>query len=167
MIIRGSREVNHPDSRKHIGSFIRRMGKARVMLVQENTSTAILEMSCEDIHESDELVPWQEIPIPMRVSMPEFRRYDVTPSGGSVGAVVAVADERFSVAEGHVVQTDLGAASGIAPGGVLPLYRDRRELPREQLGQAVILTVEPLTSTAKITLSVREIETGDRVEVIE
>jgi hypothetical protein len=167
MIIRDVREVKHPDSNQRIGSFIRRMGKARVMLTQENTSTAIIEMSCEDIHRSDELVPWQEIPIPMRASMPEFRRYDVTPSGGAIGAVVSVADNRFAAGEGHVMHTDLGAASGIAPGEVLTLYRERTELPREQLGQAVILTVEPLTSTAKITMSVREIATGDRVEIVE
>ena len=103
----------------------------------------------------------------MRASMPEFRRFDVTPSGGAVGAVVAVADNRFSVGEGHVMHTDLGAASGVAPGEVITLYRERKELPRQQLGQAVILTVEPLTSTAKIMLSVKEISTGDRVETAE
>ena len=38
---------------------------------------------------------------------------------------------------------------------------------RNVIGQAVILTVEPLSSTAKIMNSVRETEVGDRVEVIE
>jgi hypothetical protein len=54
----------------------------------------------------------------------------------------------------------------VVPGDVLLLYRERgKGLPRVNLGQAVVLTVETETSTAKIMLSSRESEIGDRVEV--
>jgi hypothetical protein len=165
-ILRPTRQVLYPGTKKVLGQFIRRMGRARVMLTQENTSTAIIEMACEDIHENDQLVAWRSIPIPMLESMPVFDQYDVTPSGGPVGQIVYQADDRIHVAQGHVIQTDLGVASGVEPGDVLTLFRERSELPRSNLGQAVVLTVEPMSCTAKITGSVRETAVGDGVEVM-
>ena len=159
------RDVAHPVSNDRVGSFVKRLGRVRVMLAHENSSTAMIEMSCEDIRDSDELVPWEEIPIPMRRELPTFNRYDADPSGGATGHVVFVADDRMSVAEGDIVQVDLGIASGVEPGDVLTLYREREELPRTNLGQGIVLTVEGTTSTVKLIDSVIETEVGDRVEV--
>ena len=47
--VRKTREVKHPATGQQMGSFVQRLGKVRVMLTQENTSTAVIEMSCEDI----------------------------------------------------------------------------------------------------------------------
>jgi hypothetical protein len=70
------------------------------------------------------------------------------------------------VGEGNVIFTDLGRHTGVAPGDVLVLFRERPEgLPRMMLGQAVVLTVETETSTAKIMSSTRESEIGDWVEI--
>ena len=66
----------------------------------------------------------------------------------------------------NIIYSDLGVASGVKPGDVLSVFRDNGELPRMMIGQAVVLTVEPLTSTAKMTHAVRESYPGDRVEVI-
>jgi hypothetical protein len=177
-IIRKTREVSHPETGADLGSFVRRMGKIRVLAAQEITATAVIVDACEDIHMSDEIVPWQEIPIPLMASMPEFDRYDVTPSGGHQGYVVALRDDIHAnspevagdmgvhaVGTGHVIYTDLGDGLGIEPGNVLTLFRENGELPRLMLGQGVVLTVEEGTSTVKITNSVREVYTGDRVEV--
>jgi hypothetical protein len=165
-VIRPTIDVGHPANETPLGVFVRRLGKARVLAVQETTSTVILEMSCEDIRDGDELVPWREIPIPRLASFPAFDRYASDPSGGPPGYVVAVRDHLAAVGVGHVIYTDLGQASGVRPGTVLNLYRDQEGLPRLMLGQAVILTVESGTSTAKVSLSVREVGPGDRVEVI-
>jgi hypothetical protein len=166
-VIRETREVKHPESSRRIGTFIRRLGRVRVMVAQEETATAVIETACEDVRHSDELVPFEEIPIPEMESMPPFDRYDAEPSGRQIGWIVAVADDRVSVATDHIIQTDLGMASGVNPGDVLTIYRDQVDLPRILIGQAVILTVEPLSSTAKIMNSVRECGVGDKVEVIE
>jgi len=159
-------DVMHPVTGKTMGPFIRRLGRVRVMIAQENTATAVIDMACEDVWPSDELVPWREIPIPVLDAMPPFDRYDVTPSGGPAGTVVFVTDNLRNAAKGHVIQTDLGLASGVRPGDVLTLYRERQDLPRANTGQAVVLTVEPLSCSAKITTSVREIEKGDAVEIV-
>jgi hypothetical protein len=165
-VVRKTGQVRHPGTGQLMGDFIQRLGKVRVMLTQEDTSTAVIEMSCAEMARSDELIPWSPIPIPMRSSMPDFDRYDPTPSGGPTGVVVAFPEQRMNAAEGHIVQTDLGLASGVQPGDVLTLYRPQPELPRMQLGQAVVLTVEPTSSTVVVQLSVRELTVGDGVEVV-
>lgn len=165
-ILRWTEPVYHPTTNEELGTLVRRMGKARVMLAHDNTSTAVIEMSCEDIHEGDDLVPWETIPVPMMSSLPEFDRYDPTPSGGPTGQIVAARDDLAAVGAGHVIFTDLGQHAGAAPGDVLVLYRERGEgLPRMMLGQAVVLTVETETSTAKIMNSTRESGIGDWVEI--
>ena len=158
--------VVHPASGAEIGTLVRRMGRVRVLIAHETTATAVIDMSCEDIAMHDELVPWQEIPSPMLAELPVFDRLDPTSSGGATGQIVLARDRLHAVAEGSVIFTDLGTAAGVAPGDVLLLFRDRANgLPRQVLGQAVVLTVEGESSTAKIVASARESMIGDRVEV--
>ena len=52
------------------------MGKARVLVAHENTSTALIEMSCEDIIAGDILVSWRNIPMPMMSEIPELDPFD-------------------------------------------------------------------------------------------
>jgi hypothetical protein len=166
-VVRPTREVDQPVTEEALGIFVRRLGKVRVMLAHADRSTAVIEMSCEDIRKGDLLVPWKEIPVPMLTALPPFDRWDPTPSGGAAGYVVAVGDDLRAVGTGNVIFTDLGQLSGVNPGDVLVVYRERPEgLPRMKLGQAVVLTVESGTSSAKITRSTRESGVGDQVEVV-
>ncbi len=164
-ILRRSVPVMHPVSNESLGSLIRRMGRIRVLIAHDAISTAIVEMSCEDLHVGDELVPWVEIPSPVLNGLPAFNRYDPTPSGGPTGWVIAIQDQITAAGSGHLIQTDLGESSGVQPGSVITLFNEPGgKISRINLGQAVVLTVEPTTSTAKIVLSVRESGPGDRVE---
>jgi hypothetical protein len=165
-IQRWTRTVVQPSSGDELGTYVRRMGRLRVLLAHDDTSTALITMSCEDIREGDELVPWREIPMPMLTSLPDMDPLDPTPTGGATGEIVHVNDDLTAFGAGNVIITDLGQPSGVTPGDVLVLYRPREGgLPRLNLGQAVILTVESGSSTAKILRSTRESEIGDSVEV--
>jgi len=156
--------VTHPVTGEILGSYVQRLGKVRVIAVQENTSTALITESCLDIVADDQVVEGEEIPIPAR-AVPVFDRYDVEPSGNAQGYMVMVRDRVDNAGEGHVIYTDLGMGSGVAPGDILTVYRDNGDLPRRMIGQAVILTVEQNTSTAMLVTSVSESGPGDRVEV--
>jgi hypothetical protein len=165
-IRRWTKDVRHPSTNEVLGTVVRRMGKARILLAHDNTSTAVIEMSCEDIGVGDELVPWSEIAAPMMSALPPFDRLDPTSTGGATGQIVSARDNLWALGEGHVIYTDLGQHTGVSPGDVLLMYREREHgLPRMMLGQAVILTVETGTSTAKVMNSTRESEIGDWVEV--
>ncbi len=164
-VVREVHPVSHPATGSGMGTFVRRLGKVRVMLVHDNSSTAMIEMACEDIRASDELVLWEEIPIPRMAEMPEFDRYNVEASGGPTGHVVHLPFDIVFAAAGHVVHTDLGVASGVRPGDVLNLFENRGEMPRVKIGQGVVLTVEPMSSTVKLTTSVVELAVGAPVEM--
>jgi hypothetical protein len=164
-VVRPTDPIRHPVTEARLGTFVARLGKIRVLAVQEKTSTAVIEQSCAPILDDDEVIPWREIPIPRIASLPKFDRYGTDPSGGSVGYVVATRDFLSSVGTGYVIFTDLGSAQGARPGAALRVFRERQGLPRTMLGQAVILEVEPNTSSAKITLAVKEMVIGDRVEI--
>jgi hypothetical protein len=157
--------VVHPSSKENLGVMVRRLGRARVIAAQADTAIAVIEMACEDIRVGDELVAWKELSAPMTSGLPHFDRYDVEPSGGKQGEVVATRDAVTAVGTGHIIYTDFGADSGVTPGAVLTLYRDAEAgTPRRMIGQAVVLSVDPTTSMAKILASVREAMVGDRVE---
>jgi hypothetical protein len=163
-VIRRTRTVKHPVTGEVLGRYVRRLGRVRVLATQADTSIAVVEMACDGILDRDELVSWTPIPIPEVTALPEFDPYDVEPTGGPLGYVVAVLDDVTAVGAGHVIHVDLGQGAGVQPGQLLTLYRDNGALPRMMLGQAVILTVDGSTSTAKIEHSVRESFIGDRVE---
>jgi hypothetical protein len=166
-ILRQARDVEHPITGEDLGVFVRRLGRARVMLAHATTSTAMIEMSCEDVRTGDELVPWVEIPVPMTSGLPTFDRYNPEPSGGAQGYLVTLQDALGAAGAGHMIYVDIAGAQGARPGEFLTLYRPGvDELPRINLGQAVVLTVEPNTSTAKILYSVKEVLPGDRAELV-
>ena len=98
-------------------------------------------------------------------ALPQFDRFELDSTGGAVGQVVSSSSENLLFGNGNIIHTDLGLASGVQPGDVLTLYRPNGDLPRQNLGQAVVLTVEPGTSTVKVTRALREMEIGDYVEV--
>ncbi|HUG52817.1 MAG TPA: LysM peptidoglycan-binding domain-containing protein, partial [Vicinamibacteria bacterium] len=51
-------EVKHPETGRGIGIKIETTGWARVILVQENTATVMVEQACQDIHLGDYLTPF-------------------------------------------------------------------------------------------------------------
>jgi len=160
---RAGRQVAHPVTGDDLGVWVHRLGTVRVLAVQDNTATVRIEESCQDLVAGDHLVAWEEIPLPM-VELPEFDRYDAEPTGGTTGYIVAIKDDLQYAGDGQIVHIDVGSGASAMPGDVLRLYRENGGLPRRMIGHAVILTVEPATSTAKVTLAVRETQVGDRVE---
>jgi len=165
-VLRWTDPVVRPGTKETLGTLVRRMGRARVLIAHDQSSTAVLEMSCEDILEGDDLVPWETIPTPMIADLPAFDRLDPTPAGGPSGEIVLAKDNLSALGQGHVIYTDLGSGTGVAPGDLLVLFRERGgTLPRMLLGRAIVLTVESGTSTAKIVTSTRESGLGDRVEI--
>ena len=166
LVVRPDHKVVHPATKERLGTYMQRMGHVRVLCTQENTATAVLLGSCEDVHAGDELFPWKEMPSPMLERVPPVDRC-MEPSGLAQGWVVdGGADSLISVAGGNVVATDLGSAAGVRPGSILTLFRDNGDLPRLVLGQAVVLTVDGATSTVKVLHSSREVKLGDRAEVL-
>lgn len=159
--------VKHPDTRRTIGHKVETTGWLRVVLVQENAATAIIEHACVDIHAGDYLKPFAPVTVPMLpVRTPPTRL--TPPSGKLDGAVVDIDRDAMIAANGQLVVLNLGARNGISPGNILLVYRimyPSVPTPRLVLGEVVVVSVRERTSVAKVIYSADAIMNGDRVEL--
>ena len=159
--------VKDPNSGKHIGDKVDTTGWGRVILVQENSSTLVVDQACADIHLGDYLKPYEKLNVPLALRRTPADR--LTPaSGKAAGYVVDIADNVAVAATGQLLSIDIGSDSGIAPGNILVVYRTMYPsvpTPRNVLGEIAILTVKEKTATAKVINSNDAILNGDQVEL--
>jgi LysM repeat protein len=159
--------VKHPNSGKTLGEKVETTGWGRVILVQENSSTVVVDQSCSDIHEGDYLKPFEKLNVPLALRRPIANR--LTPSSGKTqGYVVDMAENAAMAATGQLVSIDLGSDSGVTPGSILVVYRTMYPsvpTPRNVLGEIAVLTAREKTATAKVIHSNDAIMNGDQVEL--
>jgi hypothetical protein len=160
-------EVKHPSSGKNLGHKVETTGWGRVILVQENASTVVVEQACQDIYAGSYLKPFERVNVPLALRRPHADR--LTPSSGKVqGYVVDIADDSAIAAAGHIVSLDVGAESGIAPGNIMVVYRTMYPsvpTPRNVVGEVAVIATRERTATAKVIYSNDAIMNGDQVEL--
>ena len=160
-------EVRHPRTGSKLGLKLDVTGWVRVILVEENTASAVVEQSCADIHAGDYLKAFERVSVPLALRRPPADRL-TPPSGKSQGYVIDIADDAVIAGTGHVVMIDLGSEDGLAPGNLLTVYRivyPSVPTSRNVLGEIAVLTVRERSATAKVMFSNDAISPGDRVEV--
>jgi hypothetical protein len=169
------------------------IGQLRIVVAESEFSIAQIENSCAMMQRGDIVLPFTERPAPPLKPEEHFDRF-APATAGPVGILAATKGYHFMVAAGDIVYVNLGASQGIKPGDYLRIcrYQDAKEplvyqtpgmaekvygfgqskrnypaksLPREVLGEAVVLRVSPTTATVLVTASLREIPLGSYVEV--
>jgi outer membrane protein OmpA-like peptidoglycan-associated protein len=161
--------VKHPESGQKLGTKIEVKGWLRVLLVTENSATAIVEQSCEDIHGGDYLKPFVKMDVPLipRRSPPDR----LTPPSGKVqGFIIDIDHDSFIAGAEQLVFINLGREDGIAPGNEFVIYKvmyPQVPTSRNVLGSLGVVSVQERTSTAKVTYSNDHMMQGDRVEMRE
>ncbi len=159
--------MKHPETNRTIGTKIETTGRARVILVQENTATVTIEQACMDIHVGDYLKPYEKLPIPLiaRHTPPDR----LTPATGRItGTVVDIAEDAMIAGERQLVTLNIGTANGIAPGNLFSVYKimyPSVPTPRNVIGELVVVTVRERTSTARVLYSRDAIMNGDKAEL--
>jgi hypothetical protein len=160
-------DVRHPDTRRPIGRKVETAGIVRVLLVQDASSTAIVEQSCRDIHTGDYMVPYERPSVPLIVKRAPADRL-TPPTGKMNGAVIDMADDRMIAGEGTILTLNLGTRNGITPGNILTVYRVMYpSVPSSRVivGEVAVVAVREKTATARVTYSADAILAGDRVEL--
>jgi hypothetical protein len=189
-VLRGVEDVYHPETGDHLGKYYRLLGRARAICTSEKSATLELIDACSDIVVGDKLRIWEEVPIPIAdvYTMERIDRWCQEPSGKLKGYIVYATDDLMAMAEGHVVHLDVGSDDNIAPGDFFTIYKsyhsdyyelagwksDRtpkgdyadEDLPRQVLGELVVLMTEKHTATARITTTAKQVEIGSRVELV-
>jgi hypothetical protein len=176
-----------------MGTLWRDLGRLRVVAVQANISIAQVHSSCDYMQRGDLVRPFAERPAPTLKSEASFDRF-APASGRTLAMVVTGKDFRQQVAEGEIIYVNLGGSQGVKVGDYFRIFRYQdgekesvyqspgmatavygfgssqvkykySDLPREILGEAVVLRVSPNSSTVLITYSLREIMAGSYVEL--
>jgi hypothetical protein len=169
------------------------IGRIKVLIAAKNVSTAQVVDSCDFMLRGDVVVPFVERPIPDLKSEKDFDRF-APPSGKAKAMVVVGKSFQIQSGSHDIIYVNLGSAKGVKVGDYFRVFRyqgNRNEtafempnsatevygygsapggygwsnLPREILGEGVVLRTSPHSSTVLITYSLREIFEGDHCEL--
>jgi len=168
-------------------------GRITVADVQQNTSVAKVTDACTSLYRGDIVLPFVERPVPQLKSETSFNRF-APPSGKKRGMIVASKNFQIQVGQQQIAYVNLGSNQGLKVGDYLRVFRYEgnngqsvyqtgdmatsvpgygsasghyadKNLPREVLGEAVVIRATPNASTVMVTYSIRELYVGDYCEI--
>jgi hypothetical protein len=168
------------------------IGRLRVVHVNEKTSTAEIALGCDLMQRGDILRPFEPRPAPPFHSV-KFDPF-AAPSGKKTAMIVQNKEYGSLVGLGTIVFVNLGSAQGVQVGdyfrvfryqgtnyeaiyqtrdtaykvygyGSTPVAYQWDNLPRQILGEGIVLRTGPNSSTVLLTTVREEIFIGDYVEI--
>jgi hypothetical protein len=179
---------------KAMGTTYIDAGQVRVVNVQPKTSIAQIIFSCDYMQRGDIVLPYQDRPAPpFKDPAAEFDHFAPV-SGKPVAMLVASKDHADQLGQNNSVYVNLGTNQGVKVGDYFRIFRYQgtrvetvpqtadfqykmygfgsapqryqwNDLPREILGEGIVILVSHNSSTIMITLSSSQIYVGDYVEV--
>lgn len=168
------------------------IGRLRVVHVDAKTSTTVMSFACLPIQRGDILRPFVARPIP-QLHQTKLDPY-AAPSGKKTAMVVSGKDYTVLAGPGRIVYVNLGSAQGVRVGdyfrafryqgthletnyqvrdtaykaygfGSTPVAYQWNNLPRQILGEGIVLRIGPNSSTVLLTDVRFEVFAGDYVEL--
>jgi hypothetical protein len=178
---------------KAMGTRYRDAGMVEIVNVQPNVSTAIIKVSCDYMQRGDIALTWAQRPSPPYKPAEQFNRFAPV-SGKSVGMLVAGVDFAQAYGKNSTIFVNLGSNQGVKVGDyfrifryqgshaeLVPNYSDYQysmygfgstptkyqwnDLPREVLGEGVVINVSHNAATMFVTYTKLEVYAGDYVEI--
>ncbi len=178
---------------KAMGTFYKDAGQLTVVNVQPNVSTAEVTFACDYLQRGDFIRPWQERPSPPYKAAEKFDAFAPV-SGKSIGMLVVGKEFGQVFGKFQTTYVNLGTNQGVNVGDYMRVFRYQgghaqtapyfadyqykmygfgstpvdykwNDLPREILGEGIVLNVSPNSSTVYITYSRLDMYAGDYVEV--
>jgi len=167
--------------------------QVRVVNVQPKVSVAQVIFSCDYMQRGDILVPYQDRPEPPYKDAADFDHFAPV-SGKPVAMVVAGKDYGQVFGKLNAVYVNLGTNQGVKVGDYFRIFRyqgsmaetvpqergyqytmygfgsaparyEWNDLPREVLGEGIVINVSHNSSTMIITFNSVEVYAGDYVEI--
>jgi outer membrane protein OmpA-like peptidoglycan-associated protein len=183
--------------RRAMGTFWKDIGKIRVVKVEGGTAIAQVVQSCDYFQRGDYVRPFTERPAPAfkTAKFDRFAPASGRSTGQVVG--VEEPDYYTAQAgTGNLIYVNLGSGQGVKVGDYFRMFRYQgtrdetayqhrgyqykawgfgkapraygwKDLPREVVGEGIVLRTGPNSSTVLVTYSLREIYQGDYAEVEE
>lgn len=157
--------ITNPHTGAAIGRHYNYDGQIRILCADATKSRAIITSSCREVRVGERLKPMPEIPIPL-ARIPDLPAFCDPQGSPKSGVIVNSQGWDLALAEGHLVEINLGGDDQVQPGDFLVVYRDSpvSGQPRQVLGEIGILTASDRTATARIVSMRRAMQIGDIVE---
>lgn len=181
------------DLRRAMGQQWRDVGRVKVVVAGKDVATALVVYACVHLERGDYARPPAERPAPALKLAKDFDRF-APPSGKSNGLVVSSKEFSNTLGQHDVLYINLGNNQSTKSGDFVRFYRyqgTRKELifqlpgmqdhifgfgktpkpylpadlPREVLGEGVVLRTSPTSATVLVMHCLREIYSGDWVEI--
>ena len=178
---------------KAMGSEYTDLGQVKVVTVQPRVSIGEVTFTCGFMQRGDILRPYEERPSPPFKEPASFDHFAPV-SGKPVGTVVTGSGFVQTIGIHDAVYVNLGAAQGVKVGDYMRVFRNQgpmgqtvpqtkndqyelygfgsaggkytpKDLPREVLGEGIVLNVSRNSATLLITYSTIEIFPGDYAEI--
>jgi len=176
-----------------MGLWYADVGQLRVVSVEPKVSVAEVVFSCKDIVRGDIVRPFEERPFPPYKEPGAFDHFAPV-SGKPVGTIISSLAFQQSQGQGTTMYVNLGAAQGVKIGDYVRIFRyqgkdneyvpqtkgyayqiygfgsapkryEWKDLPREILGEGIVLNASRNAATVFITLSSSDIYPGDNIEI--
>ena len=178
---------------KAMGMLYADLGQVKVVSVLPKASVAEVTFSCDAMQRGDIVRPFEERPTPPFKELGTFDHFAPV-SAKPVGMLVNSVDFQQGGGQGSTVYINLGAAQGVKVGdyvrffryqgkldeyapqtrgyqtelfgfGSSPVRYQGKDLPREVLGEGIVLNASRNGSVVLITFSSSDIYTGETVEI--
>ncbi|HWZ53895.1 MAG TPA: hypothetical protein VNV84_04030 [Candidatus Acidoferrales bacterium] len=178
---------------KRIGTMWEDEGRLRVVVAHPDTAVAQVVNSCNYMQRGDIVLPFSQRPEPPLKSEDKFDRF-APPSGKPVAMVISGKQFAILDGTNDVVYVNLGNSQGVKVGDYFRIFRYQGtehetayqtkdfafevfgygssparykwdNVPREVIGEGVVVRVAPNASTVLVTYSLHQIYAGDYVEL--
>jgi hypothetical protein len=155
-------KMKSPFSKKKFGILAFKRGKAEIVAVGNNRSSARLVKACDRVMVGDYLVPFEE---KTGLLGKDLGYEDFSFEGEGVGGVVVyLQNDSNQIATGQWALIDIGEEKGIQFGQQLIAYKTSKEAVSPQIiGSLIVIDVQRKTSTIKILSCNDPLRVGDRV----
>jgi len=178
---------------KAMGTTYADAGQIRVIRVLAKTSIAEIKLTCDLFQRGDIVRPFAPRPAPAFHDASTFDPF-APPSGKKTAMVVTTKSFGAIAGKGTIVYVNLGSAQGVQPGDYFRVYRyqgthndaiyqepntaykmygygstpvayEWNDIPRQVLGEGLVLRTGPNSATVLLTTCREEIYDGDYVEI--
>jgi hypothetical protein len=165
LLLNFRQNMKHPRTGKKYGPLIQKVGRGRVIHVEENRSILRIEKSCTQVQLGDYAVVFTEKK-GMTGKDAGYVRYRRPRPEATKGEIIFLGGELNQIATGNWALIDLGKDDGLQVGNqVTLLTAAAKKAPKIAIGNAVVIDVQTKTSTIKILSDSDAVRLGCEVEV--
>lgn len=116
--------VYHSVSGKYLGKLYEKVGKVKVLCVQEKSAIAKITLSCDEVRYGMALLPFSPMPMPWDIKTSEKLPLCEQGVNSKIkGKIIYTEDRLESVGQHSIIYADVGANQKVMPGDKFWIYR--------------------------------------------